>query len=189
MGQSGKSHHKRKVARSTGTTHADVATPDVVTEANLPALLIVRMAGTPAEGVKAFTAISHMAVALSKVIWVDAGDEVLVHLDSIRVKVLDRLLLVSVDLETDQTGRATLVVSLALGGDGDLAGLVATTDELPRGTGLLASRWGRILQDAVWSALLGIAQDFARVHGGIPTGISAVPGMLKFVYGDSFVVT
>ena len=96
-----------------------------------------------------------------------------------------RSLLVSVDFETGQTGRATLVVSLAVGGDGDLAGLVATTDELPRGNGLLAARWGHILQDAVWSALLAIAQDLARAHGGVPIGISAVPGLLKFVSGGA----
>src|SRR5262249_34697143 len=103
-------------------------------------------------------------------------------------RVLNHLLLLSVDLETDQTSRATLVVVLALGGDGDLAGLVATTDEVPRGNGLLAARWGHILQDAIWAALLGLAQDFARTHGGIPAGISAVLGTLKFVTGDSFTV-
>jgi hypothetical protein len=39
---------------------------------------------------------------------VDAADEVLVHLDSIQVRFLDRMIVVSVDLETDQTSRAPL---------------------------------------------------------------------------------
>ena len=166
-------------------SHSLLAPPDVLTEATLPAALVARLAGAPAAGADSSGTTSTTATPPTNVIWVEAGDEALVHLDSTRAKILDRLLLVSVDLETDQTGRATLVVSLAVGGDGDLAGLVATTDELPRGNGLLAARWGHILQDAVWSALLAIAQDLARAHGGVPIGISAVPGLLKFVSGGA----
>jgi hypothetical protein len=91
------------------------------------------------------------AAAQKAVIWVDRGDEVLVHLDSVRVKIADRLLLMSVDLETDQTGRTPLIAAFALGDDKDPAGLVAVTDDLPRGNGVLASRWGKILQEALWA--------------------------------------
>jgi len=53
--------------------------------------------------------------APAPVIWVDGGDEVLVHLESVQAKMLDGgVLLVSVDLETDQTGRTPLIVRLAL---------------------------------------------------------------------------
>jgi len=83
---------------------------------------------------------SESSTVPGKVIWMDGGDEVVVHLDSTQVHLLDRALLVSVDMETDQTGRTPRVVALALGNAGDPAGRVATTGELPRGNGLLAAR-------------------------------------------------
>ena len=121
-------------------------------------------------------------------IWVDRGDEVLVHLDSVRTRVLDRLLLVSVDLETDQTGRASLVVPLALGNAEDPAGLVAVTDEHPRGNGALASRWGETVQAAIWSAVLGVARDQAEGRGVALVGISASKGAIKLHAGPALSV-
>ena len=155
--------------------------PDHFDEAMLSTTLGIRLAGTPADG---SLAPSGSAASSGKVIWVDGGDEVLVHLDSTQVRLLDRALIVSVDLETDQTGRTPLVVAFALGNAGDPAGLVATTDELPRGNGQLAARWGRALQAAVWSMLLGISQDHALERGKAPQGISVSAGRLSFKAGD-----
>jgi hypothetical protein len=121
------------------------------------------------------------------VVWVDGGDEVLVHLDAAQVRILDRALLVSVDLETDQTGRTPLTVVLALGNATDPSGLVATTDEFPRGHGLLAARWGSALQAAVWSSLLGLAHDHATERGKAPRGLSAAPGLLTLHADDPLV--
>src|SRR5271157_2587494 len=104
--------------------------PDQLNETGLTAALSVRLMGTPANGVPAAAGSSATAPA-SKVVWVDHGNEVLVHLDSTAVRILDRMVLVSVDLETDQTGRTPLVCSFAVSGAGELGGLVATTDELP----------------------------------------------------------
>jgi len=154
--------------------------PDHFDEATLSTTLGARLAGTPADG---SLAPSGSATPPGKVIWVDGGDEVVVHLDSTQVRLLDRALLVSVDLETDQTGRTPLVVAFALGNAGDPAGLVATTDELPRGNGLLAARWGRALQAAVWSMLLGLSQDHALERGKAPQGFSVSPGRLSFNAG------
>ncbi|MGA9965992.1 MAG: hypothetical protein WBQ10_12400 [Terriglobales bacterium] len=148
--------------------------PDQFNEAALASTLSLRLAGTPADG-------SQMpvgAVAPMKVIWVDKGDEVLVHLDSTQVRLLDGTLLFSVDLETDQTGRSPLVVTFAMGGANDPAGLVATTDEYPRGNGPLAARWGKGLQAALWASVLGLAQDHATERGLAARGIALAPGQL-----------
>lgn len=118
----------------------------------------------------------------ASVVWVDHGDEVLVHLDSIATKILKTNLLVSVDLETDQTGRSPLVVVLAMAGAAtDPAGLIATTDEYPRGNGALASRWGRLLQNAIWACVVAIAQDHASQTAAAPHSIVLTPGALQFV--------
>jgi hypothetical protein len=154
--------------------------PDHFNEPGLSAAVSVRLAGTPANGLPASS-----ETPPAKVVWVDHGNEVLVHLDSTTVKILDRMVLVSVDLETDQTGRTPLVCSFAVSGAGELGGLVATTDELPRGSGVLASTWGRQLQTAVWSSLMGLASDHAAERSLTPRALSATQGRLSLNAGGA----
>src|SRR5262249_20634916 len=145
----------------------------------IAAQLGVRLAGGAADGSGAPAGTAPP----QQVVWVDVGDEVMVHLDSIAVRILDTVVLVSVDLETDQTGRTPLVVSLALSTGNDAAGLVAVTNELPQGNGLLAARWGPALQAAIWASLLGLAQDSAIPQGGVPRSFSLSGGMLTLQAG------
>jgi hypothetical protein len=152
--------------------------PDQFDPLALSSALQVRLGGTPADGSAA------SAPAGNQVIWVDSGDEVLVHLDSIQAKILDRLVLISIDLESDQTGRTPLIVSFGLGSATDPAGLVAATDEYPNGDGRLAARWGEAVQAALWSTLLNLSQEHAAERGKAPVGISASPGALTLHAGN-----
>jgi hypothetical protein len=147
---------------------------DLVDEPALAEEIGIRLAGTPADGSE-----QAQGPPPKKVIWVDAGDEVLVHLDSTRVKVAGRTLLVSVDLETDQTGRAPVIVAFAISDGTDAAGLVATADEVPHGHPLLASRWGASVRASVWASLLGIVEDNAARKGLAAASISALRGQLQ----------
>ena len=153
--------------------------PDQLGETDLTTQIGVRLMGTTANGVPLPAGTAPPA----KVIWIDHGNEVLVHLDSTAVRILDRMVLVSVDLETDQTGRTPLVCSFAVSGAGELGGLVATTDELPRGLGSLASAWGQQLQSAVWSSLMGLANDHAAERSLTPRALSAAAGTLSLHAG------
>ncbi|PWT76139.1 MAG: hypothetical protein C5B46_01590 [Proteobacteria bacterium] len=155
--------------------------PDQLGEADLTAQISVRLVGTTANGVPLATPAGTPPP--NKVIWVDHGNEVLVHLDSTTVRILDRMVLVSVDLETDQTGRTPLVCSFAVSGAGELGGLIATTDELPRGPGTLASAWGQQLQTAVWSTLMGLVNDHASERSLTPRALSASAGTLSLQAG------
>jgi hypothetical protein len=147
----------------------------------LAAELALRLIGRPADGSQPAAGLATLAP--KQIVWVDAGDEVLLHLESIAVQIIANSLVVSVDLECDQTGRTPLVAAFALGTGSDAAGLVAVTDELPHGNGLLAARWGSQLQTAVWAAILGIAQDFAAQQNAAPRGIGAVDGLLHLEVG------
>ena len=128
--------------------------PDKVTPQALESLLTERIAGT-------FSSIDEPRDRPSgrAVVWVDHGDEVIVHLDSLKTKVVSSVLLVALDLETDQTGRQTLVVTLAPGQNPDDE-LTLVTEQLPRGHAELAMRWGHILQDALFAAF----EDMALTH-------------------------
>jgi len=158
--------------------------PNHLGEAAVTAQVAMRLVGAPASGVP--LAAGSSGAPPSKVIWVDHGNEVLVHLDSTAVQILDRIVLVSVDLESDQTGRTPLVCSFAVGGPGELGGLIAATDDLPRGLGSLASCWGRQLQTAVWSSLLGLANDHAAERNLTPRGLAASAGTLHLTAGKAF---
>lgn len=158
--------------------------PDQLGEADLTTQISVRLIGTAANGTP-LSAAATGAPPATKVIWVDHGSEVLVHLDSTAVRILDRMVLVSVDLETDQTGRTPLVCSFAVSGAGELGGLVATTGALPSGLGSLASAWGQHLQSAVWSSLLGLANDHAAERSLTPRALSAAAGSLSLQAGPA----
>jgi len=157
--------------------------PDQLGETDLTTQLVTRLTGNAANGVPATP--TPAGAPPNKVIWVDHGNEVLVHLDSTEVRILDRMVLVSVDLETDQTGRTPLVCSFAVGGAGELGGLVATTDEIPRGLGTLAAAWGQQLQSAVWSSLMGLANDHAAERNLTPRALSASAGKLSLNAGNA----
>jgi len=176
---SAKASSKQPAAAASATT---LKIPDSFNEQSLAAALSQRLAGSSAIGT------SIPATGAQAVIWVDRGDEVLVHLDSVRTKINAGMLLVSVDLETDQTGRASLVVVLAMGNASDPAGLLATTDDLPRGNGMLAARWGKTLQNAVCGSLLAVASAHASERLAAPVGISAAAGVLQFHAGAAPVI-
>ena len=155
--------------------------PDQLGEGDLTAHVSTRLMGTSANGVP----LVADGAPPNQVIWIDHGNEVLVHLDSTTVRILDRMLLVSVDLETDQTGRTPLVCSFAVSGVGELGGLVATTDDIPRGSGVLASTWGRQLQSAVWSSLMSLVNDHATERSLTPRALSASAGTLTLNAGGA----
>jgi Collagen triple helix repeat (20 copies) len=154
--------------------------PDSLGAASLAGLLNERLAGAPADGS------ASGAVAAKAVIWVDQGDEVLAHLDSVAVRYVGETVLVSIDLESDQTGRSSLIVAFALGADPTLgAGLVAATEEFPRGNPLLAARWGTVVRNAAWNALLQLAADHASERGLAPQGLALAAGQLRLTAGSA----
>lgn len=155
--------------------------PDQISGSDIATYLGVRLAGTPADGSSASPAGSTAPTA---VIWVDAGDELLVHLNSIATQIVDTNVLVSIDCETDQTGRTPLVVVFALGANAS-GGLVAATDEFPRGNGMLAARWGIPVQQAAWNAMLALAFDHATERGTSPLGLTIQSGKLQLQAGPS----
>lgn len=149
------------------------AIPNTVDEPTLGTLLGTRLAGTPADGS------APSATPSNAVVWVDQGDAVLVHLDSVAIRFVGQTVLLSMDLESDQTGRTSMVVAFALGADAATgAGLVAVAEEFPRGNALLAARWGAVVRDAAWSAFLQLAADHAGERSLSPAGLTLSGGRL-----------
>lgn len=153
--------------------------PATLDEKSLSGYLGVRLAGTSsAVGVDGGGSVLAAAARTDRVVWVDGGDEALVHLDSLTTRISGNTLVVSVDLETDQTGRAPVIVRIALGDAKDPAGLVGTTDQVAHGHPLLVSRWGSVVQAAVWSGVLSLGADFAKQSGGVAGRVAIEKGGL-----------
>jgi hypothetical protein len=116
------------------------------------------------------------------VVWATQGSEVVLHLDSVGVRLTRGGLLVQLDCETDETGRVPQLISLALPLPGEPPNFVAATELAPGGDVQLANRWGPALQDAVWAAVIRVARTDAGgvaadrgtliVHGSPPSAAS-----------------
>jgi hypothetical protein len=145
-----------------------------LSEAELAAELRRRLVGIPFDAPSGAAA---QSAPPAQVIWVERGHELLVHLDSLAVRVRPGLLLASLDVEADQTGRTTVVTPFALPEPGR-GGLVAVTEERPRGDPAVVAHWGTTLQEAIWAALLGIAAEMADHQEQLPTEIAAGEGAL-----------
>jgi hypothetical protein len=132
----------------------------------------------------AFALRSQIAADQDRVVWEHEGDEVLVHLASLRTLSRPGALFASIELETDQTGRHPLIMTLALSCAEDDPSLIAVTDEAPRGHATLVGRWGHIVQEALWGALLSLVTAEAEKRAEAPRGLVVGADGVVLVTGD-----
>lgn len=150
------------------------AVPDLVPAASLPALLSPRLAGPAADGARVDEPAQPDAV-----VWVDHGDEVIVYLDSLKIEVASGVLLCALDLETDQTGRATVVVPFALARTPG-EGITLVTEGRVRGPSVLVHRWGEAVQEAAYAAIVDLSETHAEERGARPGSVYLADGGLRF---------
>ena len=103
-------------------------------------------------------------------LWAERGDRVLVHAAETAAEVHAHGIVVTVPLETAETGRAPVRVALALSSGDEEPDCVMATEEDAEGEPLLVGRWGAALQDAIYNALLGLLEEAAQRAGGKPLG-------------------
>ena len=173
------------VNATTGSQPPPLQIPDSFTDVALAAELGQRLTGRSAD---TGSVLSTRKIP-GQVIWVDSGSEVMVYLTSIRTSIADGLLLVSTDFECDQTGRTPLIAAFAMNKGIDAAGLFATTDELPRGNGILAARWGAIYQNAVWAALTSLIADHAAERKLFPLALICSGNVLRLRSGPPIIAS
>jgi hypothetical protein len=117
--------------------------------------------------------------APAQVVWHDSDGEVLVHLGLTAVEMFPGLILVALTLETDETGPGQLVVPFAVGSTDSPAGLLAVTEQRPRGPVPLADRWGEAATAAAWQAVLDVAHGLALQSGVDTAGARLIPGAIS----------
>jgi hypothetical protein len=112
---------------------------------------------------------------VSKIVWTDGGDELLIHLDSLKCAFADGWLVCELELEAGGPGRQKLQCVYFLGRTGDTDGTRAAATLKPIGAAseAIADRWGRNLQRVIWDAVLD-AIEGAAAHAGAQAKVAMV---------------
>jgi hypothetical protein len=126
----------------------------------------------------ALTGPTHKRAA--EVIWEDRGSQILLYVGKLQVRLADGVLVVAVDVETTESGRTTLIVRYVFGSATGAAGLVASSDAVVHGDPLVAARWGSLLRDVIWAAIVRLSEAHATERGRQPQSIAIRRGQLEF---------
>ena len=111
-----------------------------------------------------------------RLVWAEAGDEVVVDLTRTRVAVRTGVVLIAINLQTDDTqlDRTRRAV-----GDRDSEGdlrLLAVTPRAPEGPAGLVLRWGDAVDCCRLGALIDVVAELAQAAGSDGAGCAAAAG-------------
>jgi hypothetical protein len=110
------------------------------------------------------------------VVWQDADAEVVFHSAETRVRIVQGVVLVGLQLGTVELGKSMVTVPFAIGLKNGLTGMVITAERKPRGQPLLIDRWGDAAIAVAYGALLQVAADVASAQGRDQDGAPLVAG-------------
>ncbi len=111
-------------------------------------------------------------------LWHSAAGELLVRPAQLRLQLRDGLIGVSLPVFCDQTGDAEVHFTFAVGSPQRAAGLLATTEERPRGPAAVVDMWGDALLGLVWRAVLTLLEGLAAESGRDEDGSPLLPAAL-----------
>jgi hypothetical protein len=111
----------------------------------------------------------------TEVVWAHGDRELAVSLADLDVKLSDGLICVLLPVRCDQTGKATVEVTFAVGKDDEPAGLYAAAYRRPNGPPLIVEAWGETLVAFAWQCILGMVNGIAGAVGRDAAGQVLVP--------------
>jgi hypothetical protein len=133
---------------------------------------LVRQAALAASGIDA------AAQREQAVLWRHGGSELLVWPGRLQTRLADGMVALSLPVQCNQSGEATVHVSFAVGSRARPAGLVAATDERPRGPAAVVDLWGEPLLAFAWQVLLSLVTHIAAEAGRDEDGVPLIPASL-----------
>ncbi len=111
----------------------------------------------------------------TEIVWVEGDRELAVGIADVQVKLAEGLIRVLIPVRCDQTGKARVEVTFAVGAPDRPAGLFATTYRRPLGPDLIVGAWSEALVAFAWQCLLGLVADLAGAIGKDERGNVLVP--------------
>jgi hypothetical protein len=122
------------------------------------------------------------------VVWTHGGSELLVIVAKVRVRVDKGLVLVSIPVSCDQVPDARIDVGFAVGDDERPAGMLAVTEDRPRGPRAVVDVWGDALTAFAWQIVLSLTSGVAGATGEdadraplLPAALTASPNGLRIL--------
>jgi hypothetical protein len=126
-----------------------------------------------------FKRLLHPPGNATDVVWQDADAEVIFHSQDTRVKVIQGIVLVGIQLNAvEMGGKSMLTVPLAIGLKNALTGMIITSERKPRGQPLLVDRWGGSAIASAYRTLLQVAAETASAQGRDQDGAPLIAGAI-----------
>jgi hypothetical protein len=116
--------------------------------------------------------------AAGAVIWQLQGHELEVFVSQVQVKLDDGLISVSIPVSCDQVKSAVVQVPFAIGSRAAPAGMIAATEQTPRGPDAIVKVWGEALVAFAWHTLLTVLTRIAGRAGVDADGAGLIPAAI-----------
>lgn len=115
----------------------------------------------------------------SAVVWRAAGNELLVRFGRTEVRLDEGIVVLQVPVHCDEVTESTVTVAFAVGERRRPAGLLAITEERPRGAALVVEVWGDALTAFAWQVVLSVVAGVAAGAGVDTDGAPLIPAGLS----------
>lgn len=109
----------------------------------------------------------------SHIVWRDRAAEIVLDLTSLRVQTKSGLVVVAIETESAEFGRAPLIVRFVVAEPDGASTLVGATDENAHGHPSVVARWGDLFRDVVWAAMVRKVVAHAEGLDAHPRGVCA----------------
>jgi len=128
------------------------------------------------------------ATRVAPVLWREGDRELLVDPAKVTAQFADGVVVVSIPVSCDQVGNAVVHVTFVVGNPKQPAGLLAATENRPRGPAVIVDAWGDNLVAFAWHVLVEVTANVAGAAGRdvdgaplVPIGVAASPDGLSVV--------
>jgi hypothetical protein len=112
------------------------------------------------------------------VTWVDGDRELYVAVEQVGVKLAPGAIAVTIPVRCDQAGATEVDVSFAIGLPDRPLGLLAATEDRPRGPDVVVDVWGDALIALAWQCLLDVASGVSAASGSDTAGAPLIASAL-----------
>jgi hypothetical protein len=110
-----------------------------------------------------------------EIVWVDGDNELFVLAARVKVTLDEGIVLITIPVRCDEVGAASVEVPFAVGAERHPAGMLAATEDRPRGPDAIVDVWGEALIAFAWEVLLSMAFGVADVSGTDDDGAGLIP--------------
>ncbi len=123
------------------------------------------------------------------VVWTMGDHELLVQTAKVTLQLARGFAQINIPVHCEETGTVRIDVHFAVGDDKAPAGMLAATEQRPRGPSIITVPWGDALIAFAWQVLLNVTSEVASSAGTDADGAGLIPAALTVDNGSLRVLT